>query len=514
MKRLTVILMLVALVAFPVMAQEASNELTLIKLGTYDEQAAFDAGVAEIVAYYPEEQTLVVVNSGDGSKLDFLDISDPTTPALIDSVDMTAYGNGANSVAVANGIVAAAVEAEETGVAGSVVFLDASTREELAVVEAGFLPDMVAFTPDGSKAIVANEGEPSDDYSVDPIGSVTIVNIETFEGNTLTFEDVEIPEAVNIYGPESTPAQDLEPEYVAVSKDGSTAYVSIQENNAVAIIDMEAEVITAVVPLGYKDFSLEENAIDASNEDGGINIQTWPVFGMFQPDSLATFEIEGATYVVIANEGDSRDYDGYSEEARVADVTLDPEAFPNAEELQAEDQLGRLKITTSMGDTDGDGDYDELYAYGARSFSILDAEGNMIYDSGNDFEMITAEMAASFFNSNGFDGDFDGRSDDKGGEPEAATTGVIGDQTYAFIGLERTGGVMVYNVSDPMAPVFVTYVNSAIPEGDSVELTAGDQGPEGLVFISSEESPTGNPLLVASFEVSGTVTIWELTVSE
>jgi hypothetical protein len=511
MKRLTLILALLSLVAFPLLAQEGSGELSLTAIGTYDEQAVFDEGVAEIVAYYPEEQTLVVVNSGEGSNLDFLEISDPANPTLITSVDMTQYGAGANSVAVANGIVASAVEAEDIDANGVVVFLDASTREELGVVEAGVLPDMVGFTPDGSKAIVANEGEPSDEYDIDPLGSVTIINVETFEGKTLTFEDVEIPEGVRVFGLNATAAQDLEPEYVAVSPDGSTAYVSIQENNAVAIIDMEAEVISAVVPLGFKDYSLEENAIDVSNEDGMINIQPWPIFGMYQPDTLATFEIDGEVFVVTANEGDARDYDGFSEEARVADVTLDAEAFPNAAELQAEDQLGRINMTTTLGDTDGDGDYDELYVYGGRSFSILDAEGNMIYDSANDFEVITAELAESYFNSNGFNDDFDGRSDDKGAEPEAAATGVIGDQTYAFIGLERTGGVMVYNVSDPMAPVFVTYVASNIPEGNSQELTAGDQSPEGMVFISAEQSPTGNPLLVVSFEVSGTVTIFEIS---
>ena len=510
-KRFMFLMMVIALVAFPIMAQEGTGELSLTQIGTFAESAIFDEGAAEIVAYYPEAQTLVVVNSGEGSNLDFIDINDPTNPTLIESVDMTQYGDGANSVAVANGIVASAVEADDVDATGVVVFLDAATREELAVVEAGVLPDMVAFTPDGAKAIVANEGEPSDDYTIDPLGSVTIIDTETFEGNTLTFENVDIPDEVRVFGPGSTPAQDLEPEYVAVSPDGSTAYVSIQENNALAIIDMQAEEISALVPLGFKDFNVEENAIDASNEDGAINIQPWPVFGMFQPDSIATYEVDGEIYVVIANEGDARDYDGFSEEARVADLTLDPEAFPNADELQAEDQLGRLKITTTLGDTDEDGEYEELYAYGARSFSILDADGNMIYDSANDFEEITAAEAESFFNSNGANDSFDQRSDDKGAEPEAITTGMIGDQTYAFIGLERTGGVMIYNVTDPMNPAFVSYIYTNVPEGDAAELTAGDQGPEGMVFISADESPTSNPLLVVSFEISGTVTIWEIS---
>ena len=170
---------------------------------------------------------------------------------------------------------------------------------------------------------------------------------------------------------------------------------------------------------------------------------------MFQPDSIAAFEIDGETYIITANEGDARDYDTYSEEARIADITLDPEAFPNAEELQAEDQLGRLLITTTLGDIDGDGDFDELYNYGARSFSILNADGEMIFDSGNDFERITAELIPGAFNSQGANESFDNRSDDKGPEPEAATVGFVNGQTYAFIGMERVGGIFVYNVSEP-----------------------------------------------------------------
>ena len=512
MKRFAMLTLVAVLVSSfaPAFAQE--DALTLTPLGTY-ETGLFDEGGAEIVTYDAENQRAIVVNSGAGSSLDFLDISDPANPTLVFSVDMTAYGAGANSVAYANGVVAVAVEAEEIDATGVVVFLDAE-GEEIGVADAGVLPDMVTFTPDGTKAVVANEGEPSDDYTIDPEGSITIVDVATLEATQVTFSDMmmdDMDESVRVFGPDSTPAQDFEPEYVAVSGDGTTAYVSLQENNAIAVVDLEAGTVTDVFGLGFKDYSLEANAIDPSNEDGGINIQAVPVFGMYQPDAIATYEVDGETFIVTANEGDARDYDGFSEEERIADIVLDEEAFPNAAELQDEALLGRLLITTTLGDTDGDGDFDELYNYGARSFSIFDSEGNLVYDSAGEFEAITAEQAESYFNSNGTIADFDQRSDDKGPEPEAVVVGMVGETTYAFIGLERVGGIMVYDVTDPTAAEFVTYVNNNIPDGNAEELTAGDIGPEGFKFVSADESPTGNALLIVSSEVSGTTTIWEIT---
>lgn len=510
MKRSFIFVLLALLVSSPVMAQEGT--ISLSPISTY-ETGLFDEGAAEIVTYDPESQRLIVVNSGEGSNLDFLDISDPTNPTLAFSVDMTRYGDGANSVDYANGVIAAAVEAEEIDAPGVVVFLDAE-GEEIGTAQAGILPDMVTFTPDGSRVIVANEGEPSEDYTVDPEGSFTIVDVESLEATQVMFGEMsmdDLPESVRVFGPDATPAQDFEPEYIAVSPDGSTAYASLQENNALAVIDIDAGEVVGVVGLGFKDYSVEENAIDPSNEDGGINIQTVPAVGMYQPDAITTYEVDGMTYIISANEGDARDYDGFSEEARVADLTLDAEAFPNAEELQMEENLGRLLVTTTLGDTDGDGEYEELYSYGARSFSIWDAEGNLVYDSANDFTEITAEQAESYFNSNGTNDSFDQRSDDKGAEPEAVTTGVVDGTTYAFIALERVGGIMVYDVTDPTAPSFVTYVNNNNPEGNAEELTAGDIGPEGLQFISAEDSPNGTPLLVVSNEVSGTTTVWEIS---
>ncbi len=512
-------LLLVAMM--PAAAQDGS--LTLTVLGRY-ETGVIDEGAAEIAAYHAGSQSLFVTNGATGN-LDILNISDPTAPTLAAQVDLSAYG-AANSVAVWGDVAAVAVDAENAQDPGSILFLDMSGNV-LSSVQVGSIPDMVTFTPDGTKVLVANEGEPNDDYTVDPEGSVSIIDVSggaeaVTQDNVTTvgFTDfnadgeraAELPAEVRIYGPNATVAQDLEPEYIAVSPDGSTAYVTLQEANAVALIDIAAGEVVAIAALGFIDRSAPGFGIDASNEDGAINIQNWPVFGMYQPDSIVAIEINGATYLLTANEGDSRDYeDVYSEEARVADVTLDPTVFPNAAELQAEDMLGRLLITTAQGDTDGDGDFDVLYALGGRSFTIWGADGSLVFDSGDQFEQFFAANYPEAFNSQGLNESFDNRSDDKGPEPEGLDVGVVNGVPYAFIGLERMGGVLVYDLSDPTAPTLVTYANNTDWQGSFDEQTfTGDISPEGVLFITAEESPTGNALLVLTHEVSGTTTIYEV----
>jgi len=239
------------------------------------------------------------------------------------------------------------------------------------------------------------------------------------------------------------------------------------------------------------------------------------VKGIYLPDAIASYRVWGYDLIVTANEGDSRDYDGYSEEARVKDVTLDPTAFPDAQILQLEENLGRLKITTAQGDTDNDGDFDELYCYGGRSFSIWSGWGHLLYDSGDEFEQITAVDYPNDFNSTNDENDsFDDRSDDKGSEPEALTLARIFNRTFAFIGLERMGGIMVYDITWPVKPSFVQYVNTRDFSGDPAQGTAGDLAPEGMVYIPWYKSPVwGMPLLVVSNEVSGTTSIYQIRLT-
>jgi len=480
---------------------------------------------AEINAYDGVSQRLFVV-SGE-PVLQVVDLRDPTLPVALPAIDLSAFGDGINSVAVYEGLLAVAVESGEAGVDGTVVFLNASDGTVLNAITVGDLPDMLTFTPDGTKVVVANEGEPNDDYSVDPEGSISIIDLSNGVENAVEtnlgfrpFNDQKAQlqeQGVRLFGLNASVAQDLEPEYIAVAPDGTKAWVTLQENNAVAAVDLVTESIEGILPLGFKDFS-QDAKLDASNEDGGINIRNWPVFGMYQPDSIDSYTVNGTTYYVTANEGDARIRpDGdleddlgnvildegaiFNEENRIGDdeIVLDPEVFPNAAELKLDENLGRLNITNTLGDTDGDGDFDELYSYGGRSFSIWDENGNLMYDSSDEIANITAQLTPQLFNANDGDPDeFDNRSDDKGAEPEALTLGQVGGSTYAFVGLERAGGgVLVYDITDPTSPLFVQYVRDD-----------ADIAPEGLTFINKEDSPNGQHLLIVTNEESSTLAIY------
>jgi len=384
---------------------------------------------------------------------------------------------------------------------------------EVAKVSVGALPDMLVFTPDGEFVLTANEGEPSKDYKTDPEGSISIITVADKSVRTVMFKSVKKSDisgqGAHFPSPKGTTiAQDLEPEYIAISADGSQAYVSLQENNAIAIIDIKNAKLEKIFALGVKDFS--KFKFDLSDKDKKTNLKKWPVKALYQPDAISSFRHEGKNYIVTANEGDARDYDGYSEETRVGKLRLDQKAFPNSESLQKKKNLGRLKVTTARGDVDGDGDYDELYAYGGRSFSIYSSDGKQIYDSGNEFTSILSKRFPAWFNSKGQIENFDKRSDDKGVEPESVAIGTVSGKRMAFIGLERMGGIMVYDISNPLAVKFVTYFHNSTPRGNAKKGTAGDVAPEGLFFIPPEKSPTKKAILVVANEVSGTVSAFAL----
>jgi hypothetical protein len=493
------------------------KSIELRPIGHY-QTGVFDDGATEIVAYDRITQRLFSVNSAD-TTIDIIDISDPTDPVFFDAIDVSQFGNNANSVAVKRGVVAIAVEAAVKQNPGSVVFYNVFGHY-LNKVTVGALPDMVTFTPNGKYVLVANEGEPSDDYLVDPEGSVSIIDLrrgirrasvravdfKQFNGHEEALDKA----GIRIFGPGASAAQDLEPEYITVSKNSRKAWVTLQENNAVAVIDIKKAKVCDLFSLGYKDHTLPDNLLDVSNKDDTINITNWPVMGMYQPDAIASFSKEGRTFLLTANEGDARDYDGYSEEARVEDVILDLDAFPDAAKLQMEENLGRLKITNTRGQNEFD-EFEELYSYGARSFSIWDTYGNLVYDSGDAFEQITADLLADNFNStDNENGSFDNRSDDKGPEPEGIVTAKIRGRQYAFIGLERIGGIMVYDVSKPSKPEFIQYINTRDFDGIPQNGTAGDLAPEGLIVIKKAQSPIKKDLLVVAYEVSGSIRIFEI----
>lgn len=492
-------------------AAAPTGDVTLSPLGTYA-AGAFDEGAAEIVAHDPGTQRAFVVNALAGA-VDVLDISDPSAPTKVDTLETP----GANSVAVAKGVVAVVQQADDKQQPGSVSFFDARTLEATRTVTAGALPDMVALSDNGRYAVVANEGEPEgyEEGQVDPEGSVSVIDVKKGTVRTADFTawngkaDELRADGVRIFGPGATVAQDLEPEYVTISGNGRTAWVTLQENNAIATVDLASATVTDIHALGTKDHSVAGFGLDASNKDDAVNIATWPVKGVYMPDGVQSFRAGGSEYLITANEGDAREYDGFEEELEVGDVELDPEVFPNAQELQENENLGKLKITSTS--PKGENGYTELHSFGGRSVTIRDAAtGELVWDSGDSFEQIVAEQAPELFNADNAENGADDRSDNKGPEPEGVEIGRVDGRTLAFVGLERTSGIITIDVTDPHAPTIVDDTHNRVVDGDPEAGTAGDLGPEGLHFVSKGDSPTGSPLLIVGNEVSGTTTIWQV----
>jgi hypothetical protein len=433
--------------------------------------------------------------------------------------------------ALDRGLVAVSVPAAVKTDPGKVLFFRDNALVGESVV--GSLPDMVTFTPEGGFLAVANEGEPNSygqPDSVDPEGSVSVIAtlpyrldgflarlIRPQPARTISFADFnvggrrasELPAGVRLFGTNASVAQDLEPEYITVSSDLHTAWVSLQENNAIAQIDLWTGRVTRISALGYSDHSRPGFGIDASDQGGVIDIANWPVKGMYMPDGIANYRVNGKSYVLTANEGDARDWPGISsngEEARrarsVADLVLFPDANDNT-------KLGRLNLTPlAPATTDAAGKLTSLYSFGSRSFSIRAADGTLVWDSGDDLECITATLVPGGFNASNSNNTVKNRSDDKGPEPENVVVGQVGKRQLAFVALERTGGVVVFDVSKPTAPVFLQYLTTRDLSSTAV---GPDSGPEGMSFIAAHESPTGKAMLAVGNEVTGTVNLFGLT---
>jgi hypothetical protein len=471
-----------------------------------------------------------------------------------------------NSIAIKDDLLAIAVEGEVKQDHGVILFYSLNYSGEgtfIKAVEAGALPDMVTFTPDGKKVLVANEGEPNTDYSNDPEGSISVISVVdmlpadvsttinlgsdiVFSDDNLSPEDFDTDAkrlailskaGVKFAGPiGNTVAKDLEPEYITTSSNSEIAYVSLQENNAIGIINL-IDLTIEVKALGYKDWGKYQ--LDFTNKDEVPEFKSIQgLYGMYQPDTLSSYTWNNSTFIVSANEGDARDYDGFSEEVRVKDIidtdelnqTLSTELQSQYDQSGGKNYLGRLKVTTVLGDKDQDGEFEQLFAYGARSFSIWDENVNLVFDSGDDFGKISSAILGNDFNAAHTKNKGDNRSDDKGGEPEAIDVGEIEGRTYAFISQERAGDLFVYDITNPFNTAFVTHYNNrdftvdyemdddlADPcdNNEGMDCTqvniAGDLGPESIKFISASDSPTNNPLLIIGNEVSGTVTVYQVT---
>jgi len=501
---------------------------------------------SEISAYDPLSRRIFVTNGAE-VRVDVLDARDLEDIRFASFIDISAYGADLQSVAVSNGRLAIAIAADPVTAPGKVVILDSRSLKEIAVVTVGALPDSLTFSDDGRYLLVANEGEPrcvdtTDPLqAVDPEGSVTIIEFSGRAGvksvRTAGFgafnarRDELLARGVRLNWPGATVAQELEPEYIAT--DGKTAWVALQENNAIAVIDIATAAVTDILPLGVKNHSVAGFGLDASDRDGpsngpAINIANWPVLGLYMPDTMVSMKREGKTYLLTANEGDSREYfrNGVEGSANLcfadtdrarsvrnrvdyANYSVGPLTFAD---LDSNARLGRLNVSLTDG-LNATGNYTALHAIGARSLSIWSTDGDLVWDSGDAFEQITAaiqeQTGNTVFNTNRAGAaTWDSRSDDKGPEPEGVAVGSAWGRTYAFVGLERQSGIVVFDVSDPAAPSFVQIIATTDYAG------GGDVSPEGLQFVPAGVSGRPNPILLVSYEGSGSTRVFELRRGE
>jgi DNA-binding beta-propeller fold protein YncE len=447
--------------------------LTFTKVWTYNHGTTeeTEGQLSEIPAFDQRTNTIWVVG------IVGVDVLNASTGTLVEHIDVRSYGS-ANSVAIHNGLAAVAVEASSSPAPGRarpgrVLFFNTKTRalsDGINNITVGALPDMLTFTHDGTKLLVANEATPNT-YGArigtsvprvygpaagDPAGSVTIIDMETrtvlatagFSGVPTVGDNVR-----------TNTGMDFEPEYIAVNHDGTEAYVTLQEANAIGVLDLTTNSFTKIIGLGAKDFSQEGAEIDPLN-DGVVEFGSHSAKGLYMPDTIATHKWNGETYLVMANEGDFREDDG----DRSAASSLIGPGLP----------LSNLRVSNT------DSSAGNLYAAGARSFSIRDKTGNVIYDSGDFLDKKADELGI-------YD---DGRSRDKGIEPEGLTLLDMGGRTYAFIGLERTltSAVAIFDITDPTD---VSFVDIIVTDGDlSAEgLAAYKYRGQTYLAISNEVPP-------------------------
>ena len=476
-----------------------------------------DGGVAEIVKFNKENNCMYLV-SGKTQTLDIVKVNTDGTTKLVKNVDIAALGKANNfsagditSVDVNTDcdLVAIAVQNADYGKNGVIVTLNYEGKF-VSQYEAGVQPDMVTFSPDGKYILSANEGEPREGYGegmTDPMGSVTVVDLTKDTAATYTFESLDSSREALINDgvllkTGTAPSVDLEPEFIAVSADSKTAYVTLQENNAIAALDLTSGTWKYVKGLGFKDHSAAGNGLDL-DQDGKIDIRREAVYGVYMPDGISVVTIGGQDYLLTANEGDAREWGDYE------NIGSDKLVLSDGE--KAGKKIEFLDTSKTDGLESG-----KTYILGGRSFSIWNADTlEQVFDSGDEFEQVTAREFPEYFNSGHDEAGLDGRSHKKGVEPESVSVLETNGKIYAVIGLERMGGIMVYDISDPDKAVYADYLNvrgfsKAVEEEDNGLSRLGDLGPEGICTVPAEDSPTGNAMILVANEISGTVTVAQI----
>lgn len=556
-------------------------------------------GGAEKVDWYAPTKTAFVITGeytdDKGGQVVAVDYSKGFDQGV--AIDEYYFEGDVSDVRVSSkGLIAASVFDRDTR-EGTVQFLDFSKEgsfESLGSVKVGFQPDQLAFTKNGKKLVTADEGEPlmfygSDESAQNPKGSISIIDVANDPSkskvNTLYFtksnkyyED----NGVRLYGPEKGGNNkfaefDIEPEYVGITGNNK-ALVALQENNALAEVNLKKGKITGVFGLGYKDWS--GIPIDTTDKDDGYNPTVKEgLTSARMPDGIDTFKTKfgGKKQILFIspNEGDGRvrpdevnfeaPADGvysWGTNSTGAEIESFTDPLTLSDEIYIYDQAGvgssgdfeaeeedEFFITQKYGvgaddefwsdevrskDLEDFGDvskYDSqiiaegrlktladqndpvtgnLVGFGGRGFSIHNSKGDVIYDSGNLTEEIAAELG--YYP--------DGRSDDKGTEPETVEYFSFGKKKnkrhYIAVALERCFNNGDDDELGTIVPIFEVVDLDAANNDDRVKHVATLQSPEslspeGLLFVHDTNS-SGH--MFVTNEVSRTLDTYAISLSD
>ncbi len=506
----------------------SDSTIKVTQIARYDSgMTNADGGVMEIVDYNYKTGWAYSVNGQTGElvaiplktleqkeSVDLLDGNDIDVKSLVEDESFI-YGD-MTSVAVSPDctMIAVAIQAEKYNANGRVAVFkcnDDGTLKFIQTIETGVQPDMVTFTPDGSKILTANEGEPREGYtSEDPKGTITIIDVGTKTPINIDFTSYDTAEERQslvdkgiIIKKNTNPSVDFEPEYIVCTN--NKAYVTIQESNAVAVIDINTNKVTGIHSLGFEDYS--KVSVDIDKKDEKYVPKTYESLrGIRMADAISVYTVNGIDYIITANEGDGREWGDYINEKEVN--FKDGETSPTGKITAENSGLTGKVVFFNTEDYDGLNSEND-YIFGGRSVTMFKVEDDSIeevFTSGDDFENITAKYLPEYFNCSNDDITIDDRSGKKGPEAETVTTGKVGDKQYAFVTLERIGGVMIYDITDPANVKYVNYINSRDFSTD----VSIDDSPEGLKFVEASKSPTDKALLLTACEVGGTVAVYEL----
>jgi hypothetical protein len=524
----------------PALANEATVKVTEVS----SISSGAGEGSAEIAAFHAGSKRIFATN-GVKNSIDVFDISDVANPKKIESISLERYGNDITSVAAGRDVVVAAVLVTEsfsaTGVPttpnGKIVVFDTNGTFLSATDVLGVLPDSVTFAPDGTTALVAIEGQPvcakddpattekeSTDYSKasDPVGGVSVVDLtdptapvvrfagfEKFSVAQMRAKGIAVSAVVNDV------SKDFEPEFVTAT-DNKTAYVTIQEANAIGKLNIKTATFESVSRAF--EGNLSKVARDTSDKDSGAGPRTYKnVVAASQPDAIAGFKFGWGNYYLTANEGDAREYTCLNDDLRAASLKVDPRRFPDWKAMSATTALGRAKVNPNIGDRDGDGDIDTIHLRGANSTTMYH-NGAIVWDSADLLDQIqtSAFGVANINGSHSLSADKStmnyvgqDRSDDKGSEPEGVAVGMVGERRIAILGLERMTALVVFDITDPRAPVFQEWLQM-LPTKATPAKDVKHWSPEGIVFVPADKSPSGKALIITSYELSGSLSIHEI----